>query len=49
MGYTDPAVRQDILLQEGAMLTAKALRDGRNPAEVIHQVSEFLGFSSRTA
>jgi hypothetical protein len=47
MGYADPAVRQRILAEEGAMVMAHALKQGRNPAQVVHDLAEMWGFGSR--
>jgi hypothetical protein len=46
MGFVDPAARQRVLSQEAAILLAGALRSGRNPAEVVHELAERWGFRS---
>ena len=44
MGYAEPAERGQIIGNETAMLVAGALRQGRNPAEVAHALSEQWGY-----
>jgi hypothetical protein len=44
MGYTDPAQRERIILENAAMILRNAIRQGQNPAAVIHAMSEAQGF-----
>jgi hypothetical protein len=44
MGYADPAERSQIIANEAAMLVGGALRQGRNPAAVAHELSEQWGY-----
>jgi hypothetical protein len=44
MGYSDPGERARIIANEAAMLVSGAVRQGRNPALVVHELSEQWGF-----
>ena len=44
MGYADPAERAQIVANEAAMLVGGAIRQGRNPAAVAHELSEQWGY-----
>ncbi len=44
MGYADPAERAQIIANEAAMLVGGAIRQGRNPAAVAHELSEQWGY-----
>lgn len=44
MGYADPAERAQIVANEAAMLVSGAVRQGRNPAAVAHELSEQWGY-----
>jgi hypothetical protein len=44
MGYADPAERAHIVANEAAMLVSGAVRQGRNPAAVAHELSEQWGY-----
>jgi hypothetical protein len=49
MGYSDPAERARIIANEAAMLVSGAVRQGRNPAMVAHELSEQWGFKPAQA
>ncbi len=44
MGYTDTAERAQIIANEAAMLVSGAIRQGRNPAIVAHELSQQWGY-----
>jgi hypothetical protein len=44
MGYADTAERSQIIANEAAMLVGGAIRQGRNPAAVAHELSEQWGY-----
>jgi len=44
MGYADPAERAQIVANEAGMLVGGAIRQGRNPAAVAHELSEQWGY-----
>src|SRR5579885_2415969 len=44
MGYSDAGERARIIANEAAMLVSGAVRQGRNPALVVHELSEQWGF-----
>ncbi|HEY2107868.1 MAG TPA: hypothetical protein VGH29_18870, partial [Candidatus Binataceae bacterium] len=44
MGYTDGAERAQIIANEAAMLVGGAIRQGRNPAIVAHELSQEWGY-----
>jgi hypothetical protein len=44
MGYSDAAERAQIIANEAGMLVSGAIRQGRNPATVAHELSEQWGF-----
>lgn len=46
MGYADPAERAQIIANETAMLVGGAIRQGRNPAAVAHELSERWGYQT---
>ena len=49
MGYMDPTERAQILANEAAMLVGGAIRQGRNPAAVAHELSDQWGYHSAGA
>ncbi len=49
MGYADPAERAQIVGNEAAMLVGGAIRQGRNPAAVAHELSEQWGYRAAGA
>jgi hypothetical protein len=49
MGYGDAAERARIIRNEGQMLVAGAVRQGRNPAEVVHELAEHWGYRAEPA
>ena len=49
MGYTDTAERAQIIANEAAMLVSGAIRQGRNPATVAHELSEQWGYKPASA
>lgn len=49
MGYTDTAERAQIIGNEAAMLVRGAIRQGRNPAIVAHELSQQWGYKSAAA
>ena len=49
MGYTDGAERSQIIANEAAMLVNGAVRQGRNPALVAHELSEQWGYKAPSA
>ncbi len=49
MGYADPAERAQIIANEAAMLVGGAIRQGRNPAAVAHELSEQWGYRRASA
>jgi len=49
MGYSDAAERAQIIANEAAMLVGGAIRQGRNPAQVAHELSEQWGYQPASA
>jgi hypothetical protein len=49
MGYNEAAERARIIANEAAMLVSGAIRQGRNPAMVAHELSEQWGYKPATA
>ncbi|GEM_PF-3467101 len=49
MGYTDAAERARIIANEASMLVSGAIRQGRNPAMVAHELSEQWGYKRMAA
>lgn len=49
MGYADAAERAQIIANEASMLVAGAVRQGRNPAIVAHELSEQWGYRPAAA
>lgn len=49
MGYADAAERAQIIANEASMLVAGAVRQGRNPATVAHDLSEQWGYKPAAA
>jgi hypothetical protein len=49
MGYTDTAERARIIANEASMLVSGAIRQGRNPAIVAHELSEQWGYKTAPA
>jgi uncharacterized coiled-coil protein SlyX len=49
MGYTDAAERSRIIANEASMLVSGAVRQGRNPAMVAHELSEQWGYKTAPA
>ncbi len=49
MGYADPAERSQIVANEAAMLVGGAIRQGRNPAAVAHELSQQWGYRPAAA
>jgi hypothetical protein len=49
MGYTDAAERAQVIANEAAMLVSGAIRQGRNPAQVAHELSEQWGYKPAAA
>ncbi len=49
MGYGDAAERAQIIANEASMLVAGAVRQGRNPAMVAHELSEQWGYKTAAA
>jgi hypothetical protein len=49
MGYSDVAERAQIIANEAAMLISGAVRQGRNPATVAHELSEQWGYKPAAA
>jgi len=49
MGYTDTAERAQMIANEAAMLVSGAIRQGRNPAQVAHELSEQWGYKPAAA
>jgi hypothetical protein len=49
MGYADAAERAQIIANEASMLVAGAIRQGRNPAMVAHELSEQWGYKPAAA
>ena len=45
MGYADPRERAQIIQNEAAMVVAGATRAGKNPAEVLHALSDEFGYA----
>jgi hypothetical protein len=49
MGYADRAERAQIIANEAAMLVGGAIRQGRNPAAVAHELSDQWGYRTVSA
>ncbi len=49
MGYADTAERAQIIANEASMLVAGAIRQGRNPATVAHELSQQWGYKPAAA
>lgn len=49
LGWTDPAERQNMIMQEADGIAHRALSTGRNPAEVVYGLAKYRGFQAPAA